>query len=170
MLLKLLRSVKHVINDAEQIIVVLQDWPVYTGAVGRFSQSDRSGAAETPTTCRDPHQSRPTATYQRCSDGDLQPLQSRVDDYQSIFSAIGRIGFEPVRAAEFLANRYRLIRAITAKGIGLAIPTVLTTKVVNKLIRDGRVTHGYIGIGSREVALIHNGGGPRAFKASSSMK
>lgn len=30
---------------------------------------------------------------------------------------------------------------------------------MNKLIRDGRVIRGYIGIGGREVAPMHNGGG-----------
>lgn len=47
----------------------------------------------------------------------------------------------------------------TPEGIGFAIPTTLATKVMNKLIRDGRVIRGYIGIGGREVAPMHNGGG-----------
>ncbi len=35
----------------------------------------------------------------------------------------------------------------TPEGIGFAIPFQLATKIMDKLIRDGRVIRGYIGIG-----------------------
>ena len=47
----------------------------------------------------------------------------------------------------------------TPEGIGFAIPFQLATKIMDKLIRDGRVIRGYIGIGGREIAPMHTGGG-----------
>ncbi|STL04225.1 protease [Escherichia coli] len=43
----------------------------------------------------------------------------------------------------------------TPEGIGFAIPFQLATKIMDKLIRDGRVIRGYIGIGGREIAPLH---------------
>lgn len=44
----------------------------------------------------------------------------------------------------------------TPEGIGFAIPTQLATKIMEKLIRDGRVIRGYIGIKEgREIAPLH---------------
>lgn len=37
----------------------------------------------------------------------------------------------------------------TPEGIGFAIPFQLATKIMDKLIRDGRVIRGYIGISGR---------------------
>jgi serine protease DegS len=39
----------------------------------------------------------------------------------------------------------------TPEGIGFAIPFQLATKIMDKLIRDGRVIRGYIGISGREL-------------------
>ena len=47
----------------------------------------------------------------------------------------------------------------TPEGIGFAIPFQLATKIMDKLIRDGRVIRGYIGIGGREIAPMHSQGG-----------
>lgn len=43
----------------------------------------------------------------------------------------------------------------TPEGLGFAIPFQLATKIMDKLIRDGRVIRGYIGIGGREIAPLH---------------
>ena len=43
----------------------------------------------------------------------------------------------------------------TPEGIGFAIPFQLATKIMDKLIRDGRVIRGYIGISGREIAPLH---------------
>ena len=43
----------------------------------------------------------------------------------------------------------------TPEGIGFAIPFQLATKIMDKLIRDGRVIRGYIGISGREIAPMH---------------
>jgi serine protease DegS len=45
----------------------------------------------------------------------------------------------------------------TPEGIGFAIPFQLATKIMDKLIRDGRVIRGYIGIGGREIADAYPG-------------
>ncbi len=47
----------------------------------------------------------------------------------------------------------------TPEGIGFAIPFQLATKIMDKLIRDGRVIRGYIGISGREIAPLHAQGG-----------
>lgn len=38
----------------------------------------------------------------------------------------------------------------TPEGLGFAIPFQLATKIMDKLIRDGRVIRGYIGIGDEK--------------------
>ncbi|MGS8635666.1 outer membrane-stress sensor serine endopeptidase DegS, partial [Salmonella enterica subsp. enterica serovar Infantis] len=43
----------------------------------------------------------------------------------------------------------------TPEGLGFAIPFQLATKSMDKLIRDGRVIRGSIGIGGREIAPLH---------------
>ncbi|MBK5071498.1 outer membrane-stress sensor serine endopeptidase DegS [Budviciaceae bacterium CWB-B4] len=48
----------------------------------------------------------------------------------------------------------------TPEGIGFAIPTELATKIMNKLIRDGRVIRGFIGIEGREFSQMQNQGSP----------
>src|SRR5699024_11562443 len=44
----------------------------------------------------------------------------------------------------------------TPEVIGFAIPFQLATKIMDKLIRDGRVIRGFIGIGGREIAPMHS--------------
>lgn len=92
---------------------------------------------------------------------------------QGIISATGRIGLSPYMLQNFLQtdasinqgnsggalvntlgeligiNTLSLNKSNqgeTPEGIGFAIPTALATKVMDKLIRDGRVIRGYIGI------------------------
>lgn len=43
----------------------------------------------------------------------------------------------------------------TSEGIGFAIFFQLVIKIMDKLIRDGRVIRGYIGIGGREIVLLY---------------
>ncbi len=47
---------------------------------------------------------------------------------------------------------------ITPEGLGFAIPTKLATTIMHKLIRDGRVIRGYIGITSKELLNIRSSG------------
>jgi serine protease DegS len=105
---------------------------------------------------------------------------------QGIISATGRIGLNPSGRQNFLqtdasinhgnsggalVNSLGELMGIntlsfdksndgeTPEGIGFAIPFQLATKIMDKLIRDGRVIRGYIGIGGREIAPMHTQGG-----------
>lgn len=98
---------------------------------------------------------------------------------QGIISATGRIGLNPTGRQNFLqtdasinhgnsggalVNSLGELMGIntlsfdksndgeTPEGIGFAIPFQLATKIMDKLIRDGRVIRGYIGISGREIA------------------
>jgi serine protease DegS len=103
-----------------------------------------------------------------------------------IISATGRIGLNPTGRQNFLqtdasinhgnsggalVNSLGELMGIntlsfdksndgeTPEGIGFAIPFQLATKIMDKLIRDGRVIRGYIGISGREIAPLHAQGG-----------
>ncbi|MDR2989049.1 MAG: PDZ domain-containing protein, partial [Providencia alcalifaciens] len=45
-------------------------------------------------------------------------------------------------------------QGVSSEGLSFAIPTALATKIMEKLIRDGRVVRGYIGITARELPQI----------------
>ncbi|MDR5612588.1 MAG: PDZ domain-containing protein, partial [Arsenophonus sp.] len=45
---------------------------------------------------------------------------------------------------------------LTPEGLGFAIPTELATKIMEKLIRDGRVIRGFIGITARDLPRIRS--------------
>ena len=48
----------------------------------------------------------------------------------------------------------------TPEGISFAIPIELATKIMDKLIRDGRVIRGYIGIGGGDLGQVQAQSGP----------
>ncbi|WP_410013367.1 outer membrane-stress sensor serine endopeptidase DegS [Sodalis sp. C49] len=178
---------KHVINDAEQIIVALQDGRVYEALlVGSDSLTDlavlKIDATNLPVIPINPRRA-PHIGDVVMAIGNPYNLGQTVT--QGIISATGRIGLSPSGRQNFLQtdasiNRGNsggaLINSLgelvgintlsfdksnngeTPEGIGFAIPTALATKVMNKLIRDGRVIRGYIGIGGREVAPLHTTG------------
>ena len=104
---------------------------------------------------------------------------NRADHHPGIISATGRIGLNPTGRQNFLqtdasinhgnsggalVNSLGELMGIntlsfdksndgeTPEGIGFAIPFQLATKIMDKLIRDGRVIRGYIGISGREIA------------------
>ncbi|WP_413736868.1 outer membrane-stress sensor serine endopeptidase DegS [Sodalis sp. RH21] len=178
---------KHVINDAEQIIVALQDGRVYEALlVGSDSLTDlavlKIDANNLPVIPINPRRA-PHIGDVVMAIGNPYNLGQTVT--QGIISATGRIGLSPSGRQNFLQtdasiNRGNsggaLINSLgelvgintlsfdksnngeTPEGIGFAIPTALASKVMNKLIRDGRVIRGYIGIGGREVAPLHTTG------------
>ncbi len=179
---------KHVINDADQIIVALQDGRVFEALlVGSDSLTDlavlKINATGGLPTIQSMHVAyRTLATWYwrsvtRTTSG--RPLPG-------IISATGRIGLNPTGRQNFLqtdasinhgnsggalVNSLGELMGIntlsfdksndgeTPEGIGFAIPFQLATKIMDKLIRDGRVIRGYIGIGGREIAPLHAQGG-----------
>ncbi|XBS69374.1 outer membrane-stress sensor serine endopeptidase DegS [Acerihabitans sp. KWT182] len=175
---------KHVINNAEQIIVALQDGRVYEALlVGSDSLTDlavlKIDANNLPVIPINPHRA-PHIGDVVLAIGNPYNLGQTVT--QGIISATGRIGLSPSGRQNFLQTDASinqgnsggaLINTLgelvgintlsfdksnngeTPEGIGFAIPTALATKVMNKLIRDGRVIRGYIGISGREVAPLH---------------
>lgn len=175
---------KHVINDAEQIIVALQDGRVFEALlVGSDSLTDlavlKINAASLPII--------PINSKRLPHIGDIvmaigNPYNLGQTVTQGIISATGRIGLSPSGRQSFLQtdasiNRGNsggaLVNSLgelmglntlsfdksndgeTPEGIGFAIPTQLATKIMDKLIRDGRVIRGYIGIGGREITPMH---------------
>ncbi|MBS0970487.1 serine endoprotease DegS [Chimaeribacter arupi] len=175
---------KHVINDAEQIIVALQDGRVFEALlVGSDSLTDlavlKIDAAALPVI--------PINTHRIPRVGDVvmaigNPYNLGQTITQGIISATGRIGLSPSGRQNFLQTDASINRGNsggalvntlgelvgintlsfdksndgeTPEGIGFAIPTALATKVMEKLIRDGRVIRGYIGIGGREISPMH---------------
>lgn len=172
---------KHVINDADQIIVALQDGRIFEALlVGSDSLTDlavlRIDAANLPFI--------PINIKRQAHIGDVvlaigNPYNLGQTVTQGIISATGRIGLSSSGRQSFLQtdasiNRGNsggaLINSLgeligintlsfdksndgeTPEGIGFAIPTALSTKIMEKIIRDGRVIRGYIGIGGRDIA------------------
>lgn len=171
---------KHVINNADQIIVALQDGRIFEALlIGSDSLTDlavlRINATNLPiipmNIKRQPHIGDVVLAI-----GNPYNLGQTVT--QGIISATGRIGLSPSGRQSFLQtdasiNRGNsggaLVNSLgelmgintlsfdksndgeTPEGIGFAIPTPLSTKIMEKLIRDGRVIRGYIGIGGRDI-------------------
>lgn len=175
---------KHVINNADQIIVALQDGRVFEALlVGSDSLTDlavlKINAGNLPVIPINPHRA-PHVGDVVMAIGNPYNLGQTVT--QGIISATGRIGLSPSGRQNFLqtdasinqgnsggalVNSLGELMGIntlsfdqsndgaTPEGIGFAIPTALATKVMGKLIRDGRVIRGYIGISGREVSPLH---------------
>lgn len=173
---------RHVISNAEQIIIALQDGRFYEALlIGEDSLTDlavlKINATNLPVITinvnRVPHI------------GDVvlaigNPYNIGQTITQGIISATGRVGLSPSGRQNFLQtdasiNRGNsggaLVNSLgelvgintliwdpvnhneTPEGISFAIPTALATKVMKKLIRDGRVIRGYIGIKGRDRPL-----------------
>lgn len=175
---------KHVINDADQIIVALQDGRIFEAMlVGSDSLTDlavlKITASSLPVI--------PINPKRVAHIGDLvmaigNPYNIGQTVTQGIISATGRVGLSPSRYQNFLQTDASinkgnsggaLINSLgelmgintlsfdksndgeTPEGIGFAIPTALATKIMDKLIRDGRVIRGFIGISGREIPQMH---------------
>ncbi|ATM97901.1 outer membrane-stress sensor serine endopeptidase DegS [Yersinia frederiksenii] len=170
---------KHVINNAEQIIVALQNGRISEALlVGSDNLTDlavlKIDAVNLPVIPininRTPHIGDVVLAI-----GNPYNLGQTVT--QGIISATGRIGLSDSGRQNFLqtdasinqgnsggalVNTLGELMGIntlsfdkssngeTPEGIGFAIPTALATKVMEKLIRDGRVIRGYIGITGEE--------------------
>lgn len=178
----------HVINNAEQIIVALQDGRIFEALlVGSDTLTDlavlKINATNLPVI--------PINAKRQPHIGDVvmaigNPYNLGQTVTQGIISATGRIGLSPSGRQSFLqtdasinhgnsggalVNSLGELTGIntlsfdksndgeTPEGIGFAIPTQLATKILDKLIRDGRVIRGYIGIGGHDASPLH---GPSA--------
>ena len=173
---------RHVINDASQIVVRLQDGrSLVAMLVGSDQLTDlavlKISAPNLPVIPINP---------QRVAHiGDLvmaigNPYNIGQTVTQGIIGATGRVGLSPSRHQDFLQtdasiNRGNsggaLINSLgelmgintltfdkssngeTPEGLGFAIPTRLASKIMEKLIRDGRVIRGWIGINGEERRL-----------------
>ena len=180
---------KHVINDADQIIVALQDGRVFEALlVGSDSLTDLAvlkinATAGLPVIPINP------ARVPHIGDVVLaigNPYNLGQTITQGIISATGRIGLNPSGRQNFLqtdasinhgnsggalVNSLGELMGIntlsfdksndgeTPEGLSFAIPFQLATKIMDKLIRDGRVIRGFIGISGREIAPVHAQGG-----------
>ncbi|GLR11171.1 outer membrane-stress sensor serine endopeptidase DegS [Mixta theicola] len=175
---------RHVINGADQIIVALQDGRfIEAMLVGSDSLTDLAVLKITATNLPVIPINRERIAHVGdivMAIGNPYNLGQTVT--QGIISATGRVGLSPSGRQNFLQtdasiNRGNsggaLINSLgelmgintlsfdksndgeTPEGIGFAIPTALATKIMDKLIRDGRVIRGYIGITGREVPPLH---------------
>lgn len=176
---------KHVINDADQIIVALQDGHIFEALlVGSDTLTDLAVLKINANTSLPVIPINP----QRIPHiGDVvlaigNPYNLGQTITQGIISATGRIGLNPTGRQNFLqtdasinhgnsggalVNSLGELMGIntlsfdksndgdTPEGIGFAIPFQLATKIMDKLIRDGRVIRGYIGISGREIVSQH---------------
>ncbi len=171
---------RHVINNANQIIVALQDGRFFEALlVGSDSLTDLAVLKITATNLP----VIPINPKRMAHIGDIvmaigNPYNLGQTVTQGIISATGRVGLSPSGRQNFLQTDASinhgnsggaLINSLgelmgintlsfdksndgeTPEGIGFAIPTALATKIMDKLIRDGRVIRGYIGINGTDV-------------------
>lgn len=180
---------KHVILNADQIIITLQNGQIYEALlVGSDTLTDlavlkiqdNNLPVITINSKRNPHIGDVVLAI-----GNPYNLGQTVT--QGIISATGRIGLSPYGRQNLLQidasinhgnSGGALINSLgelvgintlsldkrtdgdTPEGIGFAIPTPLATKIMDKLIRDGRVIRGYMGIEGREFSKTQSQGSP----------
>lgn len=171
---------KHVITGADQIVVAVQDGRVYEAIlVGSDTLTDlavlKIHADSLPiipiNKNRVPHIGDVVLAIGN-------PFNIGQTTTQGIISATGRVGLSTFGHQNFLQTDASinhgnsggaLVNSLgelvgintlsldksnngeTPEGIGFAIPTTLATKIMNKLIRDGRVIRGFLGVGGREI-------------------
>ncbi|KKC99937.1 MULTISPECIES: outer membrane-stress sensor serine endopeptidase DegS [Photobacterium] len=169
----------HVVAEADQVIVALQDSRIFTAQlIGKDRRTDiavlKIQAENLPVIPLNPDY--PPAV------GDVvlaigNPYNLGQTTTYGIISATGRSGMSFYGRQDFLQTdaainegnsggalvntRGELVGINTASfqqatdietyGISFAIPYQLTQKIMNKLIADGRVIRGYIGIDGREI-------------------
>lgn len=179
---------RHVVSNANQILVALQDGRFFEAMlVGSDNMTDlavlKINAINLPTIPinlkRTPHV------------GDLvmaigNPYNLGQTVTQGIISATGRVGLSSSGRQNFLQTDASinqgnsggaLINSLgelvgintltfdkgsdgeTPEGIGFAIPSILSLKIMDKLIRDGRVIRGFIGITGQEIPSLQRQSG-----------
>ncbi|AKM45980.1 outer membrane-stress sensor serine endopeptidase DegS [Edwardsiella anguillarum] len=176
---------KHVVSAADQIVVALQDGRWFEAMlVGSDTLTDlavlKIQASNLPVITINPKR------VPHIGDVVLaigNPYNIGQTTTQGIISATGRVGLSTYGHQNFLQTDASinhgnsggaLVNSLgelvgintlsldksndgeTPEGIGFAIPTALATKIMSKLIRDGRVIRGFIGIGGREIVPVRN--------------
>lgn len=172
---------RHVIKDSQQITVMLQDGRRYEALlVGADSLTDLAVLKIAPGNLPViPINSARTAHVGDVVLAIGNPYNLGQTVTQGIISATGRISLSTTGRQTFLQtdasiNRGNsggaLVNSLgelvgintltydkvtngeTAEGLGFAIPVELATKIMDKLIRNGRVIRGYFGIQGKELA------------------
>ena len=175
----------HVIENAEQIIVALQDGRIFeASSVGSDRLVDiavlKIQASNIPVI--------PINANRTPKIGDVvlaigNPYNIGQTITQGIISATGRDGLSPFRRQNFiqtdasinhgnsggaLVNTNGELVGINTlsfsknlgndvpEGIGFAIPTALATKIMKTLIKDGKIIRGYIGVDGLEFSPTQN--------------
>ncbi|CBJ82956.1 periplasmic serine endoprotease [Xenorhabdus bovienii str. Jollieti] len=176
---------KHVINEADSIIVALQDGRFYEALLaGSDAPTDlavlKVNGKNLPVIPINPNRVAHV--------GDIvlaigNPYNLGQTITQGIISATGRVSLSPTRRQNFLQTDASINQGssggalvntlgelvgintltfdksefgVTPEGLGFAIPTELATKIMHKLIRDGRVIRGYIGITVQDLPRIRS--------------
>lgn len=171
----------HVIEDAKQIIVALQTGQIYEAIVVGSDKLidlavlkiDTNHLPPIPVNLkREPHIGDVVLAI-----GNPYNIGQTIT--QGIISATGRDGLSPYRRQNFIQTDASINygnsggalvntlgelvgintlsitknnRTDATEGLGFAIPTALATKIMNKLIQDGQIIRGYIGIDGLEFA------------------
>lgn len=175
---------KHVVDNPDQILVALQDGAIFDALlVGSDSLTDlailKIDADNLPVIPIN------TQRVTHVGDVVLaigNPYNIGQTVTQGIISATGRVGLSSTRRQNFLQTdasinsgnsggalintegelvgintlSFTAGQGVTSEGLSFAIPTALATKIMDKLIRDGRVIRGYIGITARELPQIRS--------------
>lgn len=175
----------HVVNGAEQIIVALQDGRIFEAlSVGSDKLVDIAVLKIEATNIPTIHinlQREPKIGDVVLAIGNPYNIGQTIT--QGIISATGRDGLSPYRRQNFIQTDASInhgnsggalvntlgelvgINTLTfaknlgnevPEGIGFAIPTALAVKIMNKLIKEGKVIRGYIGIDGLEFAPSQN--------------
>ncbi|EKT59641.1 serine endoprotease [Providencia burhodogranariea DSM 19968] len=173
---------KHVVDNPDQILVALQNGSIFDALlVGSDVLTDlavlKIEAEKLPVIPIN------TARITHIGDVVLaigNPYNIGQTVTQGIISATGRVGLSSTRRQNFLQTdasinsgnsggalinsegelvgintlSFSAGQGVNAEGLSFAIPTELATKIMEKLIRDGRVIRGYIGITARELPQI----------------
>ncbi|AWX13724.1 outer membrane-stress sensor serine endopeptidase DegS [Mergibacter septicus] len=168
---------KHVIQNADQIVVALQNGNIYLATlIGSDTVTDlavlKINAEKLPTIPQNPTR-KPHVGDIVLAIGNPYNLGQSVS--QGIISATGRRALSETGQQDFLQTDASInrgnsggalinslgelvgINTLTigksnndiAEGLGFAIPITLADKIMKKIIQDGRVIRGYFGIESR---------------------
>jgi len=169
---------KHVVDNPDQILVALQDGAIFDALlVGSDALTDlailKIDAENLPVI---PINSQRVTHVGDVVLAIGNPYNIGQTVTQGIISATGRVGLSSTRRQNFLQTdasinsgnsggalintegelvgintlSFTAGQGVSSEGLSFAIPTALASKIMEKLIRDGRVIRGYIGVTGEE--------------------